>query len=123
MTFIREPIRTELNKGAEKVVFVGTSLGGWYAEELADEFGAKCVVVNPCYSPSRILRRHGLPKTILDSYADMKLSGTTKFFISSNDGVIDLSPIRDVLVKRDTRGSRESTTGLVGLSLRQWWIV
>lgn len=32
----------------------------------------------------------------------MKLSETTKFFISSNDEVIDFSPIRAVLVKRDT---------------------
>ncbi len=40
---------------------------------------------------------------ILDSYADMKLSETTKFFISSNDEVIDFSPIRDVLMmERDT---------------------
>lgn len=69
---------------------------------MAVEFGAKRGVINPCYSPSRILRRHGLPKTILGSYADMKLSETTKFFISSNDEVIDFSPIRAVLVKRDT---------------------
>lgn len=101
LTFLREAIRTQLNKRAEKVVFVGTSLGGWYAEELAGEFDAKCVVINPCYSPSSILRRHGLPETILDSYADMKLSETTKFFISSNDEVIDFSPIRAVLMKRD----------------------
>ncbi len=102
LPFLREAIRTQLNKEAEKVVFVGTSLGGWYAEKLAEEFGAKCVVINPCYSPSGILRRHGLPETILDSYADMKLSGTTKFFISSNDEVIDFSPIRNVLMERNT---------------------
>ncbi len=102
LPFLREAIRTQLNKEAEKVVFVGTSLGGWYAEKLAEEFGAKCVVINPCYWPSGILRRYELPETILDSYADMKLSETTKFFISSNDEVIDFSPIRDVLMERNT---------------------
>jgi uncharacterized protein len=34
-------------------IFVGTSLGGWYATELGFEFGASVVAINPSYAPPR----------------------------------------------------------------------
>lgn len=40
LTFLRQVIRTKLNRAAERVDFVGASLGGWYAEKLAEEFEA-----------------------------------------------------------------------------------
>ena len=38
----------------------------------------------------------------MSSYDDMRLSERTKFFIASSDEVIDFSPIRDVLMVRNT---------------------
>lgn len=44
----------------EDVIYVGQSIGGWYADKLSRKFSRKCILTNPCYYP------HELP-LIIDS--------------------------------------------------------
>ena len=42
----------------EDVVFVGTSLGAFWATECAKAFGAPSVIINPCHSPKEMLQKY-----------------------------------------------------------------
>jgi predicted esterase YcpF (UPF0227 family) len=42
----------------EDIVFVGTSLGGFWAAEMARHFGVPSVIINPCYDPYEMLRKY-----------------------------------------------------------------
>lgn len=41
-----------------EVVFVGTSLGGFWAANLAQYFGTPSVLINPCYDPTNMLTKY-----------------------------------------------------------------
>jgi predicted esterase YcpF (UPF0227 family) len=42
----------------DDVVFVGTSLGGFWASEMGLLFGTPSVIINPCYDPHTMLRKY-----------------------------------------------------------------
>jgi hypothetical protein len=78
-------------------IFVGTSLGGWYASELGSEFSASIVAINPSYAPQRTLPRLGISPEICARYQDMPYPAGAKYFIGTEDDVIDFNPINDRL--------------------------
>jgi uncharacterized protein len=42
----------------EDVVFVGTSLGGFWATECAKAYGTPSVIINPCHTPKILLQKY-----------------------------------------------------------------
>lgn len=91
-------------------VYVGTSLGGYWAATMAKFFGLPSVIINPCYDPSELLQKYSnksflnyvtgnyrtfdaeVPKT----YADHPLLGNDESFqykplllVDLEDEVID----------------------------------
>jgi len=44
-------------------IFVGQSLGGWYADKLSRKFKRPCILTNPCYYPHEleIISTSGIP--------------------------------------------------------------
>lgn len=42
----------------QDVVFVGTSLGGFWAAEMGSLLGTPSVIINPCYDPYSMLRKY-----------------------------------------------------------------
>ena len=42
----------------EKVFLIGSSLGGFYALNLANRFNLKCVLINPALSPQKTLKEY-----------------------------------------------------------------
>lgn len=44
------------------LTFVGSSLGGYYATWLAEEYGARAAVINPAVRPATTLTTHGGPQ-------------------------------------------------------------
>jgi len=54
--FIRR-LRRE-NPQNRKLMFIGSSLGGFWAQCLAPEFGARIVLINPSMRPDETLARH-----------------------------------------------------------------
>lgn len=44
--------------GQEEIIFVGTSLGGFWANYFAQRYGEKCVLINPSLRPSESLKKY-----------------------------------------------------------------
>lgn len=74
-----------------ELVFVGTSLGAWYANILGEVFRAKSVLLNPCYDPSTMLKKYGVSQEILDKYSPMIPHEMSVIVIAQDDEVIDYS--------------------------------
>lgn len=43
---------------SEEIVFVGTSLGGFWAAEMARRLGSPSVIINPCTNPRDMLQKY-----------------------------------------------------------------
>jgi predicted esterase YcpF (UPF0227 family) len=85
----------------DELIFIGTSLGAWLANELSDLFGCRAVLINPAYDPSTSLDKLGVDQDILDLYTPMNLSGLKRksFYVDMEDDVIDH---RELLANLDT---------------------
>lgn len=58
---INKFLEDELQKlkiNSEEFVLVGTSLGGFWAAEMAAHFGVPSVIINPCYDPTNMLAKY-----------------------------------------------------------------
>lgn len=51
-------------------IFVGQSLGGWYADQLSRKFHRPCILTNPCYYPHKLelIAESGIPAEFLEQY-------------------------------------------------------
>ena len=77
-----------------KLIFVGTSLGGWWVSRLAKLYNCPGIIINPCYSPQKSLEKYGVSEDILKKYSSMKFySDKDYYFIALHDEIID--PIVD----------------------------
>lgn len=77
-----------------QLFFVGTSLGAWYASNLAHMYGVNAVLINPCYNPKESLAKYDVDQYILDDYLiDIHFAPHQKVFIGSEDTVIDFSGV------------------------------
>ena len=54
-------------------IFVGQSLGGWYADKLSRKFKRPCILTNPCYYPHELelISTSGIPAEFLEQYRYM----------------------------------------------------
>jgi uncharacterized protein len=75
-------------------IIVGSSLGGWYAEQLTEAVVANFILYNPSTQPAVTLSRHGLSQDVLSSYE--QISSLRKFLptlrsvlLSVDDEIID----------------------------------
>lgn len=75
------------------LVFVGTSLGAWYAGRLAKMFYAPAILINPCYSFGAVKVDLGISEEIKAKYEQLgfEYPEDTRFFLALNDEVIDFS--------------------------------
>lgn len=71
------------------LVFVGTSLGAWYASKLADKYGARAILINPSYGPSRTLPKIGCDPEIARKYEDIVIDTNDDLVYAKNDELID----------------------------------
>lgn len=87
----------------DKVLFVGTSLGGYYAVKLADYFDAKALVINPSVDPFYDLRKFlGVNKNFQTGVEfEFTLDDLTSFMHKALDQIkIDID-IRAIICKND----------------------
>ena len=58
---------------SDDFIFVGQSLGGWYADKLSRKFKRPCILTNPCYYPHEldIISNSGIPAEFLEQYREM----------------------------------------------------
>ena len=54
-------------------IFMGQSLGGWYADKLSRKFKRPCILTNPCYYPHELelISTSGIPAEFLEQYRAM----------------------------------------------------
>lgn len=62
----------------DDMIFVGQSLGCWYADRLSRMFARPCILTNPCYYPAELelINTSGMPEEYLRQYRE--LSATEK---------------------------------------------
>lgn len=77
-----------------KVIFVGSSLGGFFANHAARLCGDPVVLINPSMFPSVSLKKYGVYDDVLMRFDQMQHAHTTKkvmriVFCGNNDTVID----------------------------------
>ena len=87
-----ENICLEPNEDVE-FVFVGTSLGAWYAAVLADMFNSKAILVNPCLDPHNSLKKYGVSEEVRKWYTPMPNPSKAEVILSENDEVLDFSNV------------------------------
>ena len=63
---------------SDDFIFVGQSLGGWYADKLSRNFTRPCILTNPCYYPHELelIATSGISAEFLEQYR--KMSATDK---------------------------------------------
>lgn len=92
-----------------ELVFVGTSLGGWYASKLAEKYGARAIIVNPSYDPSNGLAKYDVNESIRSKYDAMPILKNARYVIAKDDEVInfdELLPKLPNVVMSETGGHR-----------------
>ena len=57
-------------------IFVGQSLGGWYADKLSRKFRCPCILTNPCYYPHELelITGSDIPAEYVEQYREMSVS-------------------------------------------------
>ena len=58
---------------SDDLIFVGQSLGGWYADKLSRKFRRPCILTNPCNYPHKLelITSSGIPADFVKQYEKM----------------------------------------------------
>jgi pimeloyl-ACP methyl ester carboxylesterase len=83
----------------EDLVFVGTSLGGWWAGRMAKLYQCKAVIINPSIDPGVSLAKYGVSPEILNKYYLFPPYIGHKYFFAKNDEIIDNETFRNNLIE------------------------
>jgi predicted esterase YcpF (UPF0227 family) len=83
----------------EELIFVGTSLGGWWAEKMAKLYQCKAVIINPSVNPASSLSKYGVAKEIRDKYYEFQPDVRHKYFFAKRDDVINNDQFRINLIE------------------------
>ncbi|MBR4627303.1 MAG: MBL fold metallo-hydrolase [Ruminococcus sp.] len=61
---------------SDDFIFVGQSLGGWYADKLSRRFRRPCILTNPCYFPHELelITSSGISAEFVEQYREMSVS-------------------------------------------------
>lgn len=78
---------------SDDFIFVGQSLGGWYADNLSRKFSCPCILTNPCYYPHKleIITTSGIPEEYVKQYKELSVQDKNKLaytLCSDNDTII-----------------------------------
>jgi predicted esterase YcpF (UPF0227 family) len=91
------------------LIFVGTSLGAWYANKLGITYDSKTLLINPLYNPSSTLPKLGVDPELANLYTPMQPTYRDLIVIADDDEHLDFSyldPGRARLVRFSTGGHR-----------------
>lgn len=57
----------------DDIIFVGQSLGGWFANKLSRRFRKPCILTNPCYYPHdlKLITESGMPEEFVEQYREI----------------------------------------------------
>lgn len=84
---ISEILQEYLHEEVE-IIFMGTSMGAWWASQFHVKHLSKLIVINPVYEPKNTLKRFGVSLGSTDKYQEADYRDAV-CFIAKNDEVID----------------------------------
>jgi predicted esterase YcpF (UPF0227 family) len=92
-----------------KLIFIGTSLGGWLASKMASRYDCDAIIINPSVDPANSLAKYDVPEDIRSKYDVLVPNKKHKYFFAENDLVINNTEFRkhltllghDVIVIKD----------------------
>ena len=77
---------------SDDFIFVGQSLGGWYADKLSRTFNRPCILTNPCNYPHKLelITSSGIPADFIEQYGKMSSTGMNElaYVICSTEDTI-----------------------------------
>ena len=88
LTYINDP---------DPILFVGTSLGGWYANILSVTFGTKAFIINGAFEPWDSLKKFNIPKDIRDEYLHLSQKYNPTIFTGHKENEYIFAEIDDVI--------------------------
>lgn len=92
-----------------KLIFVGTSLGAWYASNLAKSYGSCSVLVNPAIDPAKALPKIGADVTITNKYEPLLFDESDNIIVASDDELLD--PVDTLVASANSNEVLISPTG------------
>lgn len=113
---MKQIIMDENHDGNLRPVIVGSSLGGWYAEQLSQRIVGDFIFYNPSTDPSESLAKYGLSQEILQKYSvkcGNRKPNKRVVILSEDDEVIPYSKAKSVYEKaadiKYTKGGHRMT--------------
>jgi predicted esterase YcpF (UPF0227 family) len=88
---ISEILQEHLYEEVE-IIFMGTSMGAWWASQFHIKHLSKLIVINPVYDPKNTIKKIGFPLASTDKYQLADYSDAI-CFIAENDEIIDHSEL------------------------------
>lgn len=93
-----------------ELIFVGTSLGGWYASTVAKYYDARSICINPAYDPTKLLNKLDKTCEVAHKFKPAVFDKNDIVVIAEDDEVIDFAGVdfstADKLIKVSTGGHR-----------------
>lgn len=97
----------------DELIFIGTSLGAYWAYSAAHVFGAKCVLLNPSLNPALSLHKYGVSDEICEQYSNYGKEENRykkcKVYLAENDEVIDFTKFSKFLSTSDVTYVKNET--------------
>lgn len=82
----------------DKIVFVGTSLGGWLASKLATMYDVPAILINPSFNPAKTLEKFDIPIDVRIRYTPLvPRMYKDVYFFAERDEVIPNEDMRAAL--------------------------
>ena len=72
-----------------KMIFIGTSLGGWLASKMAQLYDCDAYIINPSVNPTTSLKKYGVSDDICDKYSVLVPCYKHKYYFAAVDNVIN----------------------------------
>jgi predicted esterase YcpF (UPF0227 family) len=109
----------------DELVFVGTSLGGFWAAEMARMFGAPSVIINPCHDPETLLQKyvgveHVNYQTGEHNILAAETVSTYKVSLNGSDRNFLFLPLVLLDMGDDVIDSHETIHRLAGYPMTKW---
>jgi len=110
----------------EPIHIIASSLGGWYAEQIASIIPVSLTLYNPSLNPRESLKKYGLPESVTNLYRDVLINpNVDRTVVLSKDDTV-VSPDNAMVKYADianmviTEGGHRMTPTNLGIIVDDW---
>lgn len=97
------------------IIFVGTSLGGFWANYFSARWDAPCILINPVIDPIKTLKNHNIQNSIVEKYKELSFPDNylnMNILLAKDDTVLNANETYNLykkansIIMTDTGGHR-----------------